>query len=124
MSGAVSGTCKRHMLLHVHTPCGCTPRPCYISSLLRTATAADIILEALQAVSPEGKTAVRVNKTALRSMRVDGLRELLEQLDSDSRGSKEALVQRLMQLNDEEQQQQGEQQQAAVSRAAAAVKEG
>jgi hypothetical protein len=57
-------------------------------------------------------------------MRVDGLRELLEQLDSDSRGSKEALVQRLMQLNDEEQQQQGEQQQAAVSRAAAAVKEG
>ncbi len=56
-------------------------------------------------------------------MRVDGLRELLEQLGSDSRGSKEALVQRLMQLNDE-QHQQGEQQQAAVSRAAAAVKEG
>lgn len=90
----------------------------------RSASAVDTMLAALQAASPAIKQPQRLNKTAFRALRVDQLRGLLEQLGADTRGTKEVLVQRLLDIGSGEQERQQEQHAAAVSRAGAAMKEG
>lgn len=59
----------------------------------------------------------RITKSALGRLRVDALRQLAEQLGTDSRGTKVAVAERLLQLASSEQ---GAAQAEAVQAAAAA----
>lgn len=82
----------------------------------------DTILAALQEANPGAKRTPRITRTALRALRLDMLRSLLDRLAADTRGSKEVLVERLLRLGSAEAAAAAEQ--AAVERAAAEVKEG
>lgn len=73
------------------------------------------MLDALEDANPGAKRAARVNKSALAKLRVDQLRGLAESLGADTRGTKEAIVLRLVQIASSEQ--------AAQARAAAAVQQ-
>lgn len=88
----------------------------------------DTILTALEAAAPDAKRPPRVSKTAVARLRVDTLRGLVEQLGGDSRGTKDALVSRLMAIAGAEQaaaeQQAAEAAAAARQQAAEGPKEG
>lgn len=77
----------------------------------------ETLLQAIEEASPDAKRGVRVTKTALARLRVDQLRALAEQLGADSRGTKDAVVQRLLQAA-------GSEQAAAAAQAAAAERHG
>ena len=68
----------------------------------------ETLLEAIEEASPGAKRGVRVTRTALGRLRVDQLRALAEQLGADSRGTKDAVVARLLELAGSEQQQQAQ----------------
>ena len=56
------------------------------------------MMAAVEEAHPEAQRAQRLSRTGLRRLRVDALRQLLEQLGGDSRGTKEVLVQRLLDM--------------------------
>jgi hypothetical protein len=92
--------------------------------LCRSASASETILAALEAASPQSKRPARIHKTALRVLRVDQLRGLLEQLGADGRGTKDVLVQRVLSLNAGDDQRGDDQQSTTLALAGAGVKEG
>lgn len=55
-------------------------------------------MQALEAASPDARRSPRVTKTALGRLKIDALRALLEELGDDTRGTKEALVARLLRI--------------------------
>ena len=91
--------------------------PCPSLHPCRSASAVDTILTALEAAAPDAKRPPRVSKTALARLRVDALRSLVEQLGGDSRGTKDALVGRVLAIAGAEQA--AAEQQAAEAAAAA-----
>lgn len=76
----------------------------------------DTILDTLDAAGVPRLNA-RITKSSLSRLRVDALRQLAEQLGADSRGTKLAVVDRLLQLASREQE--GERQAEAQAAAAA-----
>ena len=66
-------------------------------------TAKDRLLRALEASTPgEARRPPRLTRTALARLRVDALRGAAEALGADARGTKDALVERLMRLVQQE----------------------
>jgi len=63
------------------------------------------MLAAVDAATPGAQRARRLSKTGLTRLRVDGLRELVEQLGGDPRGTKDVLIQRLMDIAGAEERQ-------------------
>lgn len=104
--------------LVAHAPCPAQPL------LHRSSSAADVMLGALEEASPGGKRARRVSRSALARLRVDALRGLVEQLGSDPRGSKDVLVDRLLDVVGSEAQQRAQQEAAAVAPAAGGKEDG
>lgn len=87
----------------------------------RRAPVLETILQALEVATPEAKRSLRVTKTALGRLKVDTLRSLLDELGDDSRGTKEALVGRLLRIAGAEDEQARQQ---AAEMAAAQRQEG
>lgn len=78
------------------------------------------MLDAIEGASPGKARARRVTKSSLARLRVDQLREMAEQLGTDSRGTKDALLERLLGIAGGEAQQQAQAHASAGAAAAAA----
>ncbi|KAL4452089.1 hypothetical protein ABPG75_007751 [Micractinium tetrahymenae] len=93
-------------------------------SLQKSAGVVELLMQAVQEAQPEAQRARSLTRTSISRLRVDTLRSLLDRLGGDSRGNKDVLVQRLMDMAGAEERAQLAEQQRQHGEAQAAQLDG